>query len=509
MTVALAVVGVLGLTGALETAACAEMGAPRRLVRSDDPPVEDAAEVFGPRPFETPQPARPRNPCDAERLRQLQQQVAGSHKGLFYNNDFSYLDDPCYDGWHLGDRLKRYRLGTWGMVDVGGEYRLRYHGERNIRGLGLTGLDDDFLLQRSRVYGNVELGERVRVYAEMIDAQSNFESLPPRATEENRYDLLNLFADFRLLEGSRGELWARVGRQELLYGAERLVSPLPRGNTRRNFEGYKMMWQGENWDIDAFWVRPVAVQPRRFDAPVPSREFMGLYATSKMWEDRTIDWYYLRFLDTDRGLAPPAAPLQFDTLGIRWDRQWGNWLAEAEAAIQWGAFGGAGHTAGMFTLGGGRRFPNARWKPVLWVYYDWASGDAVQGNGFHHLFPLGHRYLGWMDLFGRRNIQDINFRLTLQPHERVKLLLWHHVFFLQRADDVPYTVAMTPAVAAPGGSQHLGQELDLALEWTVTPRTHLLLGYSHFFAGDFYRTNPTAPFSGDADFFYTQYTVQF
>ncbi len=29
--------------------------------------------------------------------------AAGSHKGLYYANDFSYLKDPCYEGCYLGD----------------------------------------------------------------------------------------------------------------------------------------------------------------------------------------------------------------------------------------------------------------------------------------------------------------------------------------------------------------------------------------------------------------------
>jgi hypothetical protein len=447
--------------------------------------------------------------CDREKMAKLEKQVIGSHKALFYNNDFSYLFDSCYHDWHLGDNLKRRCLGDWGVLDIGGQYRLRHHSERNIRGLGLTGRDDDFLLHRWRLYANTEIGSNLRFYAEMIDAQSNYEEFAPRSIEENRFDMLNLFADARLYDGQRGDLWARVGRQELLYGSQRLVSPLDWSNTRRTFEGGKLFWSGEDWDVDAFWVRPMNVRSDQFDSPDQSQEFMGVYATSKIWQDQTLDLYWLRLLESDDSPAPGVAPFEFDTLGARWQHEYDNWLCEAEAGVQWGEFNGQDHNAGFFTIGGGRKIPDAKWKPVVWIYYDWASGDETLGNGFHHLFPLGHRYLGWMDLYGRRNLEDINFLVTLEPTERIKLFLWHHIFFLQDGDDVPYTVAMTPEVPVPGGSQYLGQELDLALDWTITPRTNLLLGYSHFFSGEFYDTNPTAPFSGDADFFYTQYTVNF
>jgi hypothetical protein len=484
----------------------AQAGPPREPSDPQAASVGPRAEYIAPaQAYSTRQPA----PGGSSKAKALEQKVLGSHKPLFYNNDFSYLNDPKYTDWHLGDNLKRHAIGDWGMLDVGGQYRLRHHSERNHRGLGLTGVDDDFLLERWRLYGNLEVHDNVRFFGEMLDAQSSFEEFAPRAIEENRFDMLNLFVDVRLLEASEGELWGRVGRQELLYGAQRLVSPLDWANTRRTFEGAKLFWDGENWDIDAFYVRPMQVRPDDFDAPDQSREFMGVYATSKICEHRTIDLYYLRYVESDETIAPTLFEFAYDTLGSRWQEECGDWLAEVEAGVQLGEFDDQDHMAGFFTLGGGRKFPEWDWKPVLWLYYDWASGDETLGNGFDHLFPLGHRYLGWMDLYGRRNIEDINWLLTLDPTDRLKLSFWHHVFFLEDGDDVPYSVVMTPEAAAPGGSQYLGQEIDLAAEWVVTPRTGLLLGYSHFFAGEFYETNPTVPFSDDADFFYTQYTVNF
>jgi hypothetical protein len=37
----------------------------------------------------------------------------------------------------------------------------------------------------------------------------------------------------------------------------------------------------------------------------------------------------------------------------------------------------------------------------------------------------------------------------------------------------------------------------------------LLFGYSHFFAGDYYKLTPGVPTSNDGDFFYTQYQWNF
>jgi hypothetical protein len=346
------------------------------------------------------------------------------------------------------------------------------------------------------------LGECLRVYAEGLDAVSNYENFAPRNIEENRVDLLNLFGDVRMWDGERGDLWARVGRQELLYGQQRLVSPLDWVNTRRTFEGVKGFWRGDQWNVDAFWVRPVRVSPDRFDSPIQSQEFMGSVASYKGFEDQTWDLYYLRFNDAAQGL-------KFDTAGAGWYGSHGDWVFDMEGASQWGDLGAASHRAGFATCGLGRKFARLPWETTLWGYMDWASGDPTIGNGFHHLFPLGHKYLGFMDLFGRRNINDANLLLTVQPHRSVTLLAWYHVFRLEQATDVPYSLVMTPFVPTPGGSKDLGEELDTYISWDVTARCNLLFGYSHFWSGAFYETNPSAPFAGDADFFYTQATWNF
>ncbi len=446
--------------------------------------------------------------CTCAQRQAVAQAVKTAHRGLFYQNDFGYLCDPCYDDWQLGDAFKRLPLGDDVTVDFGGQYRARFHHEQNLRGVGLTGVDDWFLLHRTRLYANAEVGTRFRAYAEMLDGDSNYENFAPRGIEVNRADMLNLFGDYQLLDATQGQLWARAGRQELLYGSQRLVSPLDWSNTRRTFDGYKLFWQGENWNVDGFWVHPVAVDPTHFDSPTRDQEFMGVFSTYKGRAKETVDLYYLRFYDK---LAPQSR--EIETLGGRWQGEQQDWLWELEGGVQFGEnTDGSDRSAGFTTAGLGRRWTCCSWKPTLWAYYDWASGTDDRGaaNGLHHLFPLAHRYLGFMDLFGRSNLESPNVLLTVQPTERLQLLVWYYYFFLENRNDTPYSVAMTPFNAAnPAASADLGQELDLLATYQLTPRSDLVLGYSHFFAGDYYRLTPGVPYTGDANFFYTQWTLNF
>ena len=83
---------------------------------------------------------------------------------------------------------------------------------------------------------------------------------------------------------------------------------------------------------------------------------------------------------------------------------------------------------------------------------------------------------------------------------------------LANGNDVPYNVTMTPFAGLPAGSsgsKDLGHEIDMVITQALTPRSSILFGYSHFFAGNYYATTPGVPFNGDADFFYTQWHVNF
>lgn len=451
--------------------------------------------------------------CSEKKKEALKKAAAGSHKPVFYANDFSYLNDPCYDGHLLGDSLKR--LGGNGfIVDFGGQYRARLHREENHRGLGITGGDDDFLLHRIRLYANAEIGDNVRVFAETLHADSNYESLPPRPIEENHFDVQNLFVDLTLLNSGSSKLVARAGRQEIILGAQRYVSPLDWANTRRTFDGGRLLYTGENWNIDGFWLAPTIRDFDDFDESNEDVALYGVYGTKKEFKGGTLDTYWIAF-DND------LAGFYFDSIGARYNGTLGGLLFETEGAYQFGQnTDGTDHDAGFFMAGLGKAFTDHSCKPTTWVYIDWASGDddTGAGKGHDHFQPLAHKYNGFMDLYGRRNLIDFNILTTLQLSPKVKALLWYHNFWLENDQDTPYSVNMAPQQAGIiPADDHLGNELDFVLTFGITPRSNILFAYSRFWAGDYYDTpgilsrfgTPLTRETSNANFFYTQYTLNF
>ena len=72
-------------------------------------------------------------------------------------------------------------------------------------------------------------------------------------------DVQNAFVDLNLPLGDDADLTLRGGRQELLFGAQRLVSPLDWANTRRTFDGASAILSMGDWKHTLFWTHPVLI----------------------------------------------------------------------------------------------------------------------------------------------------------------------------------------------------------------------------------------------------------
>ncbi len=436
---------------------------------------------------------------------------ATSHKGVFYANDFSYLKDPQYNGHCLGDCLKLHPVGEggrWGTLDVGGQLRLRYHSERGmgqgLAGAGIRRFEDnqnDFVLTRLRLYTDWKVNDSVRFYSEAIFAEVSDDggTYNPRGIDRNDGDFLNLFVDLQLTEN----LTLRIGRQELLYGAERVVSPLDWANTRRTFEGVRALWKEDDWAVDAFYTQFVPVDANDLDKADYDQTFYGTYVSYGGWENASLEFYYLGYDNNNAG--PITGDFSLHTVGARLQGSVDAWLYELEGGPQFGRQSGLGldHEALFATVGLGRKMSDVAWKPTLWFYYDYASGNNTGGdfNRFNQLFPLAHKYFGFIDAVQRSNVEAPNVLLTMSPTKNVKLLLWYWHFMSNQETDIVPSLGGTPTQST--ASKDLGDELDIILKYRLGPRSNALLGYSHFWRGN----KITAP--QDADFVYVQWTTDF
>jgi hypothetical protein len=454
---------------------------------------------------------------------------------VFYDNDFRYLDEVGGKPVDCLDYLKRIHFGDGGcpydecgrlqgfMFSLGGEERVQVKNEIGGANGRFNGLDDNYQLLRTRVYGDLWYKDWIRVYVEYLDAQSFNQDRPPLATDVGHSQIQNAFVDLKFGSIDDNPIYGRVGRQELLYGSQRLISPLDWANTRRTFDGAKVFYRSEDFDLDGFWVRPVQDFPGRFDSADANKQFAGAWATYRPVKGQAIDAYYL-YLDADLpvpfGGTGGRGGYDLNTFGARYVGDKNHVLWDLEGGYQFGDYGARNVNAGFYTVGLGYAFMDLPLQPQFWAYYDYASGSPNKADvnstfeTFNQLFPFGHYYFGYLDEIGRENIHDWNFQATIYPAKWITALAQYHIFRLDQAKDAMYgtppgyTVVRFDPTGKAGTD--VGEELDFTVNFQLDRHNAILVGFSKFFSGDFIRQTGATPAARDAnpEFTYFQYQIR-
>jgi len=218
--------------------------------------------------------------------------------------------ESILDRLTLADGLKNIPisfLGCDAWISLSGELRYRYIDEADRLRPGGPGRST-YNQWRWRNNIDLHLTDNLSGRVSVMDASTFDHELPLTPIDMNRTDIYSAYFDYQLPEFTGRNVTFRYGRQDLLYGSQRLISPLDWAITRRNFEGFKLFSKGETWDIDAFATRPVntaagngtlARYDRQRDHADASRTFSGVWATNHGMENSLVDAYWLWDRETD------------------------------------------------------------------------------------------------------------------------------------------------------------------------------------------------------------------
>jgi hypothetical protein len=447
----------------------------------------------------------------------------GPYKPLYFDNDFSNKGKPG-EPYVFGEEAKLMKfefLDVDCVFSTGGEIRHRYLDQDNRLQPGGPGRSTYDQL-RWRHYFDLKAGDNLRFYVESIFADSYGEDLPAQAIDVNRWDFLNAFVDVKLFDTETGGTQTlRYGKQELLFGRQRLVSPLDWANTRRNFEGFRYLVKEKDWKMDLFAVNPLNSATgfrsvTQFDNQLDKANrdvwFSGTYFTYTAIENTNIDLYWM-WLDDSEPTAGRADGNRH-TFGARLAKLFpvddaSVWDLDIEGGYQFGRDFGQDVQAGFATAILGHTWKKLPWTPRIsgLAYYGSGDNDPTddENNTFCVMFPLGHAYWAISDNLSGQNLIDLCAQAEVKPTAKTALVsAWHH-FQLASGDDVLYNVAGAP-VGTPGNGRDVGQALDLYGYYAMNANLDLQLGYSWFWYGEFIdRTTPR----GDCTQFYVQTSVRY
>jgi hypothetical protein len=345
----------------------------------------------------------------------------------------------------------------------------------------------------------------------------------------------------------------KVGRQELVYGDQRLVGNAFWLNIPHTFDAVKIRYQDSLLGVDLFAANLVYVDEDHFETSNSQDTLSGAYFDVPGISKRNINEAYLFARNVSRGIVTddwsqvPApfrftAPQDIYTLGYHLKSKpgaYGPWDYGIEAMWQFGdrtavfpattvaaaeAAPRLDQNAWAFIVQAGYTWVDEPFKPRLALIISAASGDQnstdKDSETFQNLLPSNHGLYGAMDLSSLQNIVDDRLSFTMKPSATTSFALDAHKQFLETTHDYWYNVAGVPrntAGAAPGSgkgfninpnySSDLGEEIDAVAGWTVAHGVLVEAGLGHFFRGEYIRESFSKVGSKDADYLYVQATL--
>jgi hypothetical protein len=376
------------------------------------------------------------------------------------------------------------QLASW--LQVRGEFRTRIEG---FSGGGFGDNGDAYWMDRFRLNATVRPSKSL---AFVVQGQDS------RAFDKTAGSQVAPFRDTLDLRVAYGEIGSnstvRIGRQELAFGEQRLLGPLPWTNTARSFDGARVTLKSKLGQVDAFAASVVTIDPTGFDKSGSGNLISGAYGSfTAVIPKQVIEPYF--FWRQSRDIAAELgglAPLHQATTGLRVAGKLPAALDySGEVAVQTGSVGPdsvmawAGHSAIGKTLTG------TPGHPRMFAEYNYASGDADRADGtrgtFDQLYPTGHDKLGLADQVGWKNIHGARGGVEIKPTAKWQLAGSYHSWWLASATDGLYGASGALVTRSPTGTagRQVGQEVDAQLAYAYSPQLQIGAGYAHLIPGEF------------------------
>lgn len=452
-----------------------------------------------------------------------------------YLNDYLRQDNAGMAAWDLGVSTRiRYEMregfGIPGKGGPGADFR------------STVDNDNNYLLYRIRP----RIGYNSEWFSALIEGrhsgtESDERNRPGPNPEADEFDLHQAY----VVVGNHKEfpVSLKVGRQEMIYGDERLIGAFNWNNIGRVFDAAKIRWQNPWFGVDVFGSRPVVPDNHNFNMSNDYEYFSGAYFNSKLIPHQTTEWYFLSRNTSakaplyDVGVTQiPASARDIYTVGFRVKSTPGElngWDYSAELMGQFGhyndpalPFGSRSleHEAYAMYAGGGYTFTDVLFTPRFGLEYNFASGDSnptdKKHETFDNLFPTNHKFYGFMDFVSLQNIHNLRATSAIKPLPRLTVSADYHSFFLADTHDNFYTaggarrggIAATPGTGYginPNYDSYVGSEVDFVASYNITPQATFEGGYGHFFTGKYIEQSLSAVGSKDADWVYLSLNINF
>ena len=416
--------------------------------------------------------------------------------------------------------------------DIGGQFRVRYEVQQGA-GPNIS-TSHDFSTKFSDNAAHLFLGREFAhvayngswfgVYGEIRDSWETGH-LAARGTTSDRADFGQTYV--RLGDTNNFPVTLKAGRQEMIYGDERLLGNSDWSNVPRMFDAAKLRYERPGLWVDAFVSRVVVVNDHDIDRPDWHDWFSGIYGSTTMLCPYQNTEFYVLGRDSSKGAS--VSPRDIATLGTRWKSipgKLGAWDYEVEAMGQFGSINSGGATpkrlsqmAYAIHLDGGYTFKETWSKPRLDLEYNYSPGDSDSkdnnSNTIDPLFPTNHKFYGLVDIMSWRNAHNLRMGSSIKPIDKLTVSADYQFYWLADTHDFFYPQSGAGRSGNgyginPNYTPYIGSELDIQASYAFKSWAAFRAGYGHFFAGSYIRQSLAATGGAkDADWIYAMTTFTF
>jgi hypothetical protein len=318
-------------------------------------------------------------------------------------------------------------LSLGGQARGRGEYYNQY-----LFGASRPQASDAYLLSRFRLSADLHVTPYFRMFAEGRASFALDRDLEGGRTTSyvDEFDLMNSFADIMIPFGEQASVTLRGGRQELLFGSQRLVGPGDFTQVPRTFNG---------------------------TSGREHRQTLGVRTWGKIGQTN----------------------LDFEVEGA------GQFGSVGNGSVAAGMFTAVlGYTVPV-------HWSPRVYLEFDYASGDKSPGGNV--GTFNPLYPNAHSYLGYIDYIGRQNIISASGGLIATPIHDLTLSLQQYFFWRASDRDAIYNKAGDVLRPGTGTTaRYVGAEVDLLATYNFTRHVQFYAGYSHFFPGEFIeKTGPS------------------
>jgi hypothetical protein len=379
------------------------------------------------------------------------------------------------------------KLPSW--IQLGGQIRGRFEG---VSGTSLINNSPDaYYASRIRLDMGIQPASWLRLFAQAQDARVGaYNKSPSPSTLYNPIDIRQLYVELNF-EG-RTNVRFRAGREELLFGAERLIGPADWGMSR-TFDALDLTASAGRAKVDLFAGSAVLIDPSRLDRSKPGEHLYGAYGSIKRVLPGMNLEPYLLFKQT-LNISSETHALGDALVVSPGARAFGTAPGRIDYALEVVVQRGSYSTDKIVALGNstvlGWTLWNAAFKPRVSVEYNYASGDAATKDGerntFDQFYPSNHNYYGIIDQFGWKNMKNARAGFDFVPFKKLKVRTDFNEFYLATVQDGLYNSAGTSVVLdRKATSAHIGSETNTIGLYQYSKVWRFGAGFGHLFAGEF------------------------